>query len=149
LATNTIHIDAGRQDVYAVLSDGWRYTTWVVGTSHMMAVQADWPAKGTKLFHAVGAWPFMIRDQTEVLGVEPGRRLELLAHGRPLGDAQIVLELEDDDGGCRLTMHEEPVNGPGKWVNNRMGEALLHRRNSESLSRLRALAERRTEPGDG
>jgi uncharacterized protein YndB with AHSA1/START domain len=146
LATNTVHIDATPQDVFTVLRDGWRYSSWVVGTSHMMAVSDDWPAKGSKLFHAAGAWPLIVRDQTEVLDVEPDRRLELMAHGRPLGDAHIIIELDDEAGGCRVTMYEEPAAGPGKWLNNPVGEAILRRRNTEALRRLRALAERHTKP---
>lgn len=148
MSTNTIHVDASRHAVFDVLADGWRYSAWVVGTSHMFAVEADWPAKGSNLYHAVGAWPVVVRDRTEVLDVEPDRRLELMAHGRPLGNARIVIELEDDGGGCRVTMHEKPVGGPGRMMDNPVGEALLHRRNTESLSRLRAIAERRTSPPD-
>lgn len=146
MATNTVHIDASRHDVYDVLRDGWRYSSWVVGTSHMMAVSDDWPAKGSNLYHAAGAWPVIVRDRTEVLDVEPERRLELMAHGRPFGDAHIVIELADEPGGCRVTMHEEPAAGPGKWLNNPIGEAILYRRNAEALHRLRAIAERHTQP---
>jgi uncharacterized protein YndB with AHSA1/START domain len=146
VTTNTVHIDASRHDVFAVLADGWRYSNWVVGTSHMFAVHSDWPAAHSKLFHAAGAWPLVIRDETEVMSVEPERRLEMHARGRPFGEAHIVIELEDEDGGCRLTMHEEPLSGPGKLGKNPLGEAVLHRRNTESLLRLKALCERRTEP---
>jgi uncharacterized protein YndB with AHSA1/START domain len=146
MSTNSIHVDAPRHAVYEVLADGWRYSAWVVGTSHMFAVEADWPAKGSNLYHAVGAWPLVVRDHTEVLAVEPDRRLELMAHGRPLGDAHIVMELDDEGDGCRVTMYEEPAGGPGRMMANPVGEAILRRRNTESLNRLRAIAERRTRP---
>jgi len=146
MATNTIHIDASPRAVWDILADGWRYSSWVVGTSHMFAVEADWPAKGSKLFHAAGAWPLVIRDTSEVLVSEPEQRLELEAHGRPFGEARIVIELADEGGGCRVTMLEEPSAGPGKWLNNPLGEAMLHRRNTEALNRLAAIAERRTAP---
>jgi len=45
-------------------------------------------------------------------------------------------------------MVETPIAGPGKWLHNPAAEALLIRRNQESLARLAALAERRTEPAD-
>jgi hypothetical protein len=45
-------------------------------------------------------------------------------------------------------MHEAPVAGPGKWLHNALTEALLARRNSESLTRLTALVERHTQPSD-
>lgn len=55
MATNSIHINATPQDVFAVIADGWAYGNWVVGTSHMRAVETDWPAAGSRLFHSVGA----------------------------------------------------------------------------------------------
>jgi uncharacterized protein YndB with AHSA1/START domain len=146
MATNDIHIAATRDEVFAVLSDGWTYSNWVVGTSHMRAVEAEWPAVGSHLFHASGAWPAAIRDKSTVDAVDPGRRLELTALGRPFGAAKIVLELEDAPGGCHVTMHETPSAGPGKWLHNPASEALLHRRNTEALNRLAAIVERRTEP---
>jgi uncharacterized protein YndB with AHSA1/START domain len=146
MATNHVHVEASSQQVFDTLADGWTYTNWVVGTSHMRAVEDQWPAVGSRLFHAAGAWPMMTRDETVVKSVEPGRRLELTARGRPFGEASVVIELADQDGGCRVTMHETPVAGPGKWLHNPATEALLVRRNTESLARLAALCERRTTP---
>ncbi len=41
-------------DLFAVLSDGWTYSGWVVGTSHIRAVDAAWPAVGARIHHASG-----------------------------------------------------------------------------------------------
>lgn len=151
LVTDTIDIDATRRDVFDVLSDGWRYSNWVVGTSHMYAVQKQWPSVGSKLWHATGAWPLVVRDETEVLAVDPERRMELVARGRPLGEALIVLTMEgtnveDGAAGCRVTMSEHPVAGIARALNNPLGKAMFHWRNAESLIRLKSLVERRTEP---
>jgi uncharacterized protein YndB with AHSA1/START domain len=146
VATNSVHIDVDRQRVFATLSDGWCYSNWVVGTSHMRAVESTWPAVGSRLFHASGAWPLVTRDETRVEECEPDQRLVLLASGGPAGDARIVLELADETDGCRVTMHETPVSGVGAWLHNPLSEAVLLRRNVESLARLAAVAERRTEP---
>jgi uncharacterized protein YndB with AHSA1/START domain len=148
MATNSRLIDVDRQRVFAALSDGWCYSNWVVGTSHMRAVESGWPAVGSRLFHASGAWPFVTRDDTTVEECEPGRRLVLRASGGPAGDARIVLELADEAGGCRVTMHETPVSGLGHWLHNPVSEAVLLRRNVESLARLAAVAERRTAPSE-
>lgn len=148
MATNEIHVDAPRDQVFAVLADGWLYSGWVVGTSHMRAVEAQWPAAGSRLFHAAGLWPATARDETVVDAVVPGERPELTAKGRPFGSAKIVVELRDDGSGCLVTMHETPVAGPGSWLHNPLTEALLIRRNTESLARLATLAERRTAPID-
>lgn len=148
MATCSRRTTANRHEVFAVLADGWRYSNWVVGTSHMRAVEDAWPAVGSKLFHASGAWPFVARDDTEVRAVEVDRRLELFARGRPFGEATIVIELEDDGTGSLVTLHETPVSGPGKWLHNPATDALLLRRNVEALSRLAAMAEARTTPQD-
>lgn len=148
MAVNSAVINASRDATFAVLADGWLYSNWVVGTSHMRAVEAEWPAAGSRLFHAAGLWPMVTRDETEVESVEPGRRLELTARGRPFGEAKIVMELSDEDGNCRVTMYETPVSGPGQWLHNPLSEALLVRRNTESLARLAAVVERRTAPSE-
>ena len=65
---------------------------------------------------------------------------------RDQGAADLVCELAAEHDGTRVTMHETPTAGPGRWLHNPATEALLTRRNTESLARLSALAERRTRP---
>jgi len=149
MAVNEAQTRASREDVWDVLADGWKYTNWVVGTSHMRAVEAAWPAVGSRLFHAAGVWPMLTRDETQVEQVDPGRKLVLTARGRPIGEARVELELEDAGDGCHIIMRETPVAGPGSWLHNPVTEALLVRRNHESLARLVALAERRTSADEG
>src|SRR4051794_794960 len=111
MAVNSASSRASTDEVWAVLADGWRYTNWVVGASHMRAVHAEWPEPGTKLFHASGIWPLLTRDQTTVESVDPGRSIVLTARGRPLGEARIELTLEPAGAGCTITMRESPVTG--------------------------------------
>lgn len=148
MATVSRRIDADPDAVFDVLSNGWLYSDWVVGSSHVRAVEEAWPGAGSRLYHATGAWPLVARDETVVEQVEPGRLLVLLARGRPLGEARVRLELAATGAGTTLTMHEAPVAGPGRWLHNRATDAVLARRNVEALARLAALVERRTEPSD-
>ncbi|MGI8710452.1 MAG: SRPBCC family protein [Acidimicrobiales bacterium] len=141
-------IAASPEQVFAVLADGWAYSNWVTGTSHMRAVDADWPAVGSKIHHAAGVWPAVARDETVVELNIAGQRLELTARGRPFGEARVVIELTAEGTGTRADLGETPIAGPGKWLNNPGTEALLTRRNAESLARLAAIAERRTHPKD-
>jgi uncharacterized protein YndB with AHSA1/START domain len=147
MATVSRRIDAAPDKVFAVLADGWSYTNWVVGASHMRAVDDSWPEPGSRLHHATGLWPLLVRDETQVENVEPDRRIALVVRGRPLGEARVVIELESDDGGTRVTLAEQPVAGPAKWLESPPMHAVLAKRNEESLARLAALVERRTEPG--
>jgi uncharacterized protein YndB with AHSA1/START domain len=146
MATVDRLVAASPSQVFAVLADGWSYSNWVVGTSHMRAVEATWPAAGSTLHHASGLWPLALRDETVVDRVEPDHRLELTVRARPFGKAKVVMTLTADGEGTRVTMVEAPVNGPAKWLHNPVSEAVLVRRNVESLARLSAIAERHTSP---
>ena len=130
-------IEAPVGDVWAVLADGWSYATWVVGTVKIRDVDRAWPAVGSKLHHAFGAWPLTIQDETEVLACEPERHLVLQARGWPAGEARVELVLEAAGDRTRVEMREEPTSGPGAWVHNPLLDAVLTRRLDESLDRLR------------
>lgn len=146
--TVTHTIQATPEQVFAVLSDGWLYSGWVVGTSHMRAVQEDWPAVGAKLFHASGIWPLVTRDETVVLTSQPPALLVLQAKGGPIGQARIELRLSAQGTSCRVEMEETPIGGPGRWLHNPVAAAGIQRRNVEALNRLATLVEHRTSPPD-
>jgi uncharacterized protein YndB with AHSA1/START domain len=143
MATVSRLVQASCDSVWEVLADGWVYPTWVVGASRMRAVDAAWPAVGARLHHSVGAWPMLIDDTTEVREAEPPSRLLLRARGWPVGEARIELRLDPEAGGCRVTMYEEPAAGPGLRLFNPLADRMLVARNTESLTRLAALAEAR------
>lgn len=136
-------VHASPDRVFAVLADGWSYPLWVVGATHMRAVDPDWPAVGSRIHHSVGAWPLMLEDYTEVLAVEPGRRLELRARAWPSGEARVELELGPGTEGTVVTMRENAMSGPGLLVPGLVQDLGLYPRNAETLQRLSALATRR------
>ena len=144
MATVTTYIDVPPPEVYCVLADGWYYSGWVVGTSHVQAVEESWPAVGSRLFHASGVWPAALADETSVDEVTPNERLALTARVRPFGEAHIEIGLTAEGDGTRVTLTENPISGPGRWLHNQATDAILHRRNVESLARLAARCERRT-----
>lgn len=129
-------IDAGPQAVWDVLADGWMYPLWVVGATRMRRVDDAWPAVGSKVHHSVGVWPAVLDDDTEVLEVEPLRRLKLRAKGWPFGTAIIVLELEDLGGQTRVRLHEDASQGPGRFVPYPVRAPMIKVRNVEALKRL-------------
>lgn len=133
--SRTVETDV--EAVWAVLADGWAYPLWVVGATHMRDVDDDWPALGSRLHHSVGVWPFQFRDHTEVVGVDPGRRLELRARAWPVGGAHVTITLEPDGPhACRVRLHEEAAEGPGAWVPSSLQAPAVNLRNAETLSRL-------------
>jgi uncharacterized protein YndB with AHSA1/START domain len=137
---------ASREQVWAVMADGWTYSQWVVGNSRMRAVDPNWPHVGSTIRHSVGVWPLLLDDVTVVEDCQPLHRLVLLAKGRPFGKARITLRLFDIDGGggCRIEMAEVPVGAPMGWVPNRVALAAAFPRNRECTWRLATIAERRT-----
>lgn len=137
-------VHTGAESVWEVLADGWAYPLWVVGATHMRDVDDDWPAVGSRLHHSVGMWPFQLRDQTEVLDVEPGHRLELLARAWPAGSAKVRLTIEPrGPEGCHVRMWEAAADAPWRWVPHWAQAPGVLPRNTECLSRLADVAEHR------
>jgi len=136
-------VDAPPDAVWRVLADGWLYPLWVVGASRVREVDDTWPDEGSRIHHSVGLWPAVINDDTEVLDVSPGSRIELNAKAWPGGEAKVELHLEAQGAGTRVRMVEDVVGGPAKLVPKPLRAPVLHWRNQESLRRLSWLAERR------
>ncbi|ABM06359.1 MULTISPECIES: SRPBCC family protein [Micrococcaceae] len=128
-------------DIWKVIEDGWLYPGWVVGASRIRAVDDQWPQVGSKLHHSVGSWPFLIDDSTSVTAMEAGRKLELLARGWPMGEAKVLITLEDLGGSqCRVSIAEDAVRGPGKVVPKALRDPMISVRNRETLRRLELMA---------
>jgi polyketide cyclase/dehydrase/lipid transport protein len=135
-------VQTSPDNVFAVLADGWSYSGWVVGNSHVRDVDPGWPSVGTRIHHSAGAWPVQIEDITTVVAVEPGRLLELDARLWVFGAARIRITLSPLHNGTRtdVTMAEEVVRGPAHLVPLSVQGLLFRPRNAESLARLGDLA---------
>ncbi|GAA1781877.1 SRPBCC family protein [Luedemannella flava] len=130
--------------VFAVLADGWTYADWVVGTTHIRDVDADWPAPGAKIHHKVGPWPVSLHDETVVLKADPPDRLVLRPRIRPFGELTVVFRLAPSGrDGTRVVLEEDIAKGPLRWVRNKLNDLLMHGRNKETLRRLADIAEHR------
>lgn len=140
-------VEASADDVWSVLADGWAYATWVVGAARVRSVDERWPAPGAAIEHSVGTWPLLLSDSTTVEACEPGRRLVLTARGWPLGEARVLIELEDRGRSCRVEIREDAAAGPGRLVPAPLRQVAVIPRNTESLRRLALLAERRDATG--
>lgn len=136
-------INASPDMVWKVLSDGWLYPLWVVGASRMRDVEPDWPAVGSHLHHSVGVWPALIDDDTEVLECDEGRSIKLRAKGWPMGEAEVLIELEPSGEGTLTRIHEVPTRGPGVLVPPPVVGPMMKWRNTETLRRLAYVVEGR------
>jgi uncharacterized protein YndB with AHSA1/START domain len=144
VSTTSRPLAATPEQVWEVLADGWLYPLFVVGAARMRAVDDSWPAVGSRLHHSVGSWPLLIDDTTEVLEVEEGRRLLLLARGWPAGQAHVDISLQPSGDTTVVTMVEDATSGPGLLIPKPLRDAQLHVRNVEALRRLAFVVEGRT-----
>lgn len=140
MARNERLIPASPERVFAVLSDPDSYGHWVVGSDTIRDADARWPEVGTRFHHRVGVGPIKVNDHTEVLAMEPARRLTLHAKARPLGTAKVDLGLERRGGGTLVTMVENAGDPLTRLLFNPLTHFLVRRRNDESLRRLDELA---------
>jgi NAD(P)-dependent dehydrogenase (short-subunit alcohol dehydrogenase family)/uncharacterized protein YndB with AHSA1/START domain len=146
MASNRVHIDASPEDVFAVLSDPYRYPEWVVGAAGIRDHDEDFPAVGSRFHHKVGSWPLGVKDHTEVVEVEAPNRLVLKAKARPLGTATIELDLEESAGGTELRMEECAGDRlTSLVVGNPVADTAIRVRNAEGLARLKRLVEGKPE----
>ncbi|WP_258006631.1 SRPBCC family protein [Arthrobacter sp. AFG20] len=140
MSTVTQVFNSPASAVWKVIADGWLYSGWVVGASRIRSVDAHWPEVGALLHHSVGAWPLLINDSTKVTAADPGRQLELIARGWPIGEAKVVITLEELGEQCRVTMSEDAVRGPGLAVPKALRDPIITVRNRETLQRLELMA---------
>jgi hypothetical protein len=141
------HVQASPAAVWSVLADGWLYATWVVGTSRVRAVDADWPALGSKIHHSFGLWPAVIDDTSEVLRTAPEREMLLKARGWPAGEAHVKLMLQPaGEGATLVSVQEDVVAGPALAMPRPLRQLLVVPRNREALARLAYIAEGRSHP---
>lgn len=148
MSTNVRAMNCTPEDVFAVLSDGWLYPTWVVGASRMRDVDAAWPAVGSRLQHSIGVWPMLLNDETTVLEWDPPRRMVLQAKGWPIGEARVSIEAKPRGTGCVVRIIETAAEGPGALVPRPITDVGLHLRNVETLRRLAYIAEGKSDNGE-
>ncbi len=144
MTVNRIDAAASAHDVYTVLLDPYAYAKWVVGSKRVRTVDENWPAPGARFHHTVGVPGIDIKDSSQLISVEPDRRVVLEVRFRPVGIGVVTLDLEALGEGhrTRITMTEEPKSGPVRaWWSPAL-EIATHVRNALSLRRLVHLSER-------
>jgi uncharacterized protein YndB with AHSA1/START domain len=142
VSTTSTHIDASPERVFDVLDDARTYEFWVVGCKDIRDVDPDWPAEGSAFHHSVGVGPVTVKDSTTIVERQRPRVLELRARARPAGIARVHFEVVPSGSGARVTIAEAPIEGLPAKLHNPVQDHLIHRRNQETLRRLKWLAER-------
>jgi uncharacterized protein YndB with AHSA1/START domain len=141
VASNHVYIDASTETVWAVLANPRSYAHWVVGSSQTRRVEGRWPARGSTFHHTQGIGPLGLRDTTQVVHSKRPSRLVLEVRMRPLLIARVELALDPHGEGTWLTIRESPFGGVLGRFAGPLLEPMLAFRDTESLRRLRRLAE--------
>ncbi len=141
MATNHTQITAAPDQVFAVLANPENYGDWVVGSDTIRDADPSWPKVGSRFHHRVGFGPLKLNDHTEVIEVQAPLLLVMHAKARPLGTAKVSLQLSERDGGTYVTMIETAGDRLSRLGLNRLTDPLIHLRNTESLRRLKRIAE--------
>ena len=134
-------IEASPDEVFDELIEPDNFGYWVVGTKHVRGAGSDWPQVGSRFHHTVGFGPVHIRDSTEVLEIDPPRRLVMRAFMGPLGSAIVGLFLDRHRDMTLVAMEESPDSGPVTWLPEDLNEVLATLRNVRALERLKLLVE--------
>ncbi len=112
------HTSASPEQVWAILSDGWRYADWVHGTKEIRAVDAGWPAVGTSIHFTAGVGPLTYKNETVSRECTPGQKLELEVHGWPAGTIRVGIRISPSGTGSVVTMNEHPLRGVARLLHN-------------------------------
>ena len=84
-----------------------------------------------------------------MLEVEPGSSLRLRARAWPTGEAEVTIRLHPRGQETEVSIEEDAVSGPGRFVPAPLRHLPLAWRNVETLRRLAYVAERRAAPARG
>ncbi len=135
MAINHVRSSLPPEQVFAHVTNPWEYPKWLLGASTMRDVDDSWPAVGSAFHHRVGFGPLNVNDKSEVLEIDPPRRLVLLVKATPLVQGKVTFTVEPDGTGTLLTLEEGPAVAAGNLLRPVLDPA-THARNKKSLQQL-------------
>jgi uncharacterized protein YndB with AHSA1/START domain len=137
----SVRVRATPEQVFAVIKDGWYFAAWVVGATRVRAVDAAWPAVGSRIHHSIGPWPLSLNDTTSVQAVDENTMIELDARAWPLGRAWVRITLHPvSSTETEVRLAEKVSGGPARLLPGLAQAILLRPRNAESVRRLADIA---------
>ncbi len=135
------YTDATPAQVWAVLSDGYRYADWVHGTKEIRAVDTGWPQVGKALHYTAGVGPVTYKGETTVRTSDALRQLELEVHAWPVGTVRVNIVIEPSGVGSIVTLDEHPYRGPARLLLNPLSRLGFFARTKVMIVDLLRLAE--------
>lgn len=143
MARNQRTISATQREIFEVLLDANAYTDWVVGAQKTRDVDEDWPAPGSSFHHKLADSSGGVKDRTTIVDIDEPRSITLKAYARPLGAADVRIDVNEIDGTCLVVIHESVVKTSKLRLLNPLIEPLIFLRNIEGLRRLEKLVVKR------
>ena len=113
----TVHIDASPETVFPYFTDPDRYVEWMGARATLDPVPG-------------GSYHVHVRDGIEAAGefvdVDPPKRIVFTwgwtAHQTvPPGSTQVVVTLEEEDGGTRVVLRHYGLPSDAQWAHHRTG----------------------------
>jgi uncharacterized protein YndB with AHSA1/START domain len=132
-------IEADLDEVWAAIADPQTYPSWLVGAKLIRAVDPDWPTPGSRFHHRVGFGPISFDDHTDVVEIDPPRRLVLRIRATFAIQALARFELSQRPDGTHVRFEEEPARRLVGNVVRPVLDPLTHGRNVASLRQLQRL----------
>ncbi len=132
--------------VWAVLSDGYRYDQWVQGTKEIRDVDSGWPSKGAGIHYTVGVGPITYKNETVSRDCLTERSLELEVHATPFGTVRVAIKIEPAGTGSKVTLDEHPFRGPVRVLHSPLTRFGFLARTSTMIDDLIRLAEAEQAP---
>jgi hypothetical protein len=126
--------------IWKVIANAQSYKDWVVGAKEVRDVTGNWPEVGSEIHHTVGVDDVGNKDVTVVLEAEENRHIKLKAHFRPLGVAEVTIDLIETATGTEIVMEEVMVDGAASHIPQVVNDVGLHPRNVKTLDLLAELA---------
>ncbi|MGW7053249.1 SRPBCC family protein [Streptomyces sp. NPDC054887] len=133
--------------VWKVLSDGSRYSDWVVGTADSRPAEGHWPDVGASIEYAVHIGPWRLTGRTVVRRSEPPHEIELEAESGALGTARIAIEVRPWGDDALVVLDEHPLRGIGGALHNTALDAVIQLRHRSMLGRLAKVVESSSRSG--
>ena len=143
MARNEAYLEHPPEKVWEVLSDPECYPRWVVGPTRVIKADVNWPQPGSAFEYEARKGPLRTTDRTKVCEAEPHKRLVLDAAAQPFGRARIVLSLQADGTGTRMTFVENPAGHASPLKYLPPIQLLLRVRNAEALRRFKKVTARK------
>lgn len=140
----SIDIDAPASDIWAVLTDFAGFPDWITGIQSVEVLTEGDYGVGTRYHVVAGRGDRTVEWTVEIAGLETEESIDFSYTGDVEGNGGWLIELLEDDEGCRVTSFDE-FAPPGGWLVKLLSrvwvDSAARADRRESLERLKEMIE--------